>query len=160
MNPDSSPLPFLWFFHNFPVVKRGHVTRKAEGAVFCLFNPKSFLSISALQRSLSSLLEMGERGRYLILLAKCFKYRSLSKILLLAPPRGNGEAVVSETLLGKKKKSTRGRNVSGFSAAMQGLSKSGLLCKATIKGSDLPAPWAQARCCHNTLLCTDSRGNP
>lgn len=50
--------------------------------------------------------------------------------------------------------------MSGFSAAMQGLSKSGLLCKATIKGSDLPAPWAQARCSHNTLLCTDSKGNP
>lgn len=43
-----------------------------------------------------------EKGQYLTFLAKCFKYRSLSKILLLVTPRGGGEAVMSKIVLGSE----------------------------------------------------------
>lgn len=54
-------------------------------------------------------------------------------------------------------KALLGQRASGFSAVMQGVSKPGLLSGAASKGSDLPAPWAKARCSHSTSPCRQKR---
>lgn len=54
-------------------------------------------------------------------------------------------------------KALLGQRASGFSAVMQGVSKPGLLSGAASKGSDLPAPWAKARCSQSASPCRQKR---